>query len=99
MSNNLSSNGIGLFSVIGIVFVILKLVHVINWNWWWITLPFWGGFAFVLLLIIAIPTCIILAKYFLKFCDFLAVIDKKHSWILHVVFTLIIIGLILFFFK
>lgn len=24
-----------------IVFLILKLVHVITWSWWWVTAPLW----------------------------------------------------------
>jgi hypothetical protein len=26
----------------GITFVVLKLCHVIDWSWWWVTLPFWA---------------------------------------------------------
>lgn len=29
-------------AVLGIAFVILKLCHVIDWSWWWVTLPFWA---------------------------------------------------------
>ena len=25
-----------------LVFLVLKLCHVIDWSWWWITLPSWG---------------------------------------------------------
>jgi len=31
-----------------IVLIILKLVHIISWDWLWITAPFWG---FIVLLI------------------------------------------------
>ncbi len=27
--------------VLGIVFVILKLTHVVSWPWIWVTAPFW----------------------------------------------------------
>lgn len=40
-----SSGGSGLFGLLGIVFVTLKLTDVIDWSWWWVTLPFWGGLA------------------------------------------------------
>ena len=44
-----SSSGIevvGLLGVLlGVAFVTLKLTEVITWSWWWVTLPFWGGFA------------------------------------------------------
>lgn len=50
------SNGIGVFSLLGILFVGLKLCGVIDWSWWLVTLPFWGGtalcFAIVLLYLV-----------------------------------------------
>lgn len=46
MSNN-NSGGIGVLGVLGIVFVVLKLVGVIDWSWWYVTMPFWGSFAFI----------------------------------------------------
>ncbi len=42
-----SSGGIGVLGLLGVAFVVLKLTHVINWSWWWVTAPFWGGFALV----------------------------------------------------
>lgn len=30
-------------SLLGIVFVTLKLTGHIEWSWWWVTVPFWGG--------------------------------------------------------
>ena len=48
-----SSSGIGTLSLLGVVFVTLKLCNVITWSWWWVTLPFWGGAAiFIIGLII-----------------------------------------------
>lgn len=40
-----SSSGIGVLGLLGVVFVTLKLTGYIDWSWWWVTLPFWGGFA------------------------------------------------------
>ena len=37
-------------SVLGIVFVVLKLCNVISWSWWLVLLPFYGILAFILLL-------------------------------------------------
>lgn len=34
-------NGIGLGTVLFIVFMVLKLTGVIAWSWWWITAPLW----------------------------------------------------------
>jgi len=30
---------------LGLIFITLKLSHVIAWSWWWVTAPFWGGLA------------------------------------------------------
>lgn len=39
----------GLFGMIlFFVFLVLKLTHVIDWSWWWITAPLWGGFVICL---------------------------------------------------
>ena len=42
-----SSSGIGVLGLLGVIFVTLKLTNYIAWSWWWVTLPFWGGFALV----------------------------------------------------
>ena len=49
-----SSSGIGVFGLMGVVFVTLKLCGVITWSWWWVTAPFWGGLVLVLSLIVLI---------------------------------------------
>lgn len=51
MSNKHESTargGISTLGLLGVVFVTLKLLGVINWSWWWVTAPFWGGIALVL---------------------------------------------------
>lgn len=48
------SGGIGVFGLLGVVFVTLKLLgitEVATWSWWWVTAPFWGGFAIMLAII------------------------------------------------
>lgn len=39
MDKNTSSSGLGLSSVLTIIFVVLKLVGVIDWSWWWVFSP------------------------------------------------------------
>ena len=51
-NSNSSSSGIGVIGMLGILFVGLKLTGYINWSWWVITLPFWGGLAVVLLVVL-----------------------------------------------
>lgn len=36
-----SSGGIGFSGLLTIVFITLKLCHVINWPWWWVLSPIW----------------------------------------------------------
>lgn len=48
MADGKSSSGIGVMGLLGVAFVVLKLTGYINWSWWWVTLPFWGGIALVL---------------------------------------------------
>lgn len=40
-----SSTGLGFASVLGIVFIVLKLCKVINWSWVWVLCPFWISLA------------------------------------------------------
>jgi membrane protein YdbS with pleckstrin-like domain len=39
MDKNTSSSGLGLSTVLTIIFVVLKLVGVIAWSWWWVLSP------------------------------------------------------------
>lgn len=50
-TSNSSSGGIGVLGLLGVVFVTLKLCGVIDWSWWYVTMPFWGGFALILLIL------------------------------------------------
>lgn len=66
MADNNNSGGIGCFTVIGIVFVILKLVGVINWSWWWVTAPFWGSLALAIIVALIAGVVISVADSRLK---------------------------------
>lgn len=47
MSESKSSGGIGIFGVVFVVLITLKLAGVepvASWSWWWVTVPLWGGF-------------------------------------------------------
>jgi hypothetical protein len=45
-----SSGGVGCLTVVGIVFIILKLVGTIDWSWWLVLLPIYGPVALILVL-------------------------------------------------
>ena len=36
-----SSGGISFTGALTILFIGLKLTHVINWSWWWVLSPIW----------------------------------------------------------
>lgn len=59
MSNGSSAGGGGmsLGGVIGVVFIVLKLCHVIDWSWWWVLLPFW---LIVPLVLIGLLVCVVI---------------------------------------
>ena len=54
VSSSSSSSGIGVLGLLGVSFVVLKLTGVIDWSWWWVTLPFWGMFALILIVLVSI---------------------------------------------
>jgi len=56
MSNKqvVTTSGVSTLGLLGIAFVVLKLCHVINWSWWLVTLPFWGGLALFLAIILVV---------------------------------------------
>lgn len=45
---------INLSTILGVVFIILKLCKVITWSWVWVLAPFWISWAIGLILIIII---------------------------------------------
>lgn len=56
----------GLFGVLAIVFIVLKLVVVIDWSWWYVLLPLWGpaavGIAAAMMLLLVTITRILTKK-------------------------------------
>ena len=59
-----TSGGIGFGSTILLIFIILKLVGVIDWSWWWVLSPIW--IPIVLLLAVSILLFVVyrIVKYF-----------------------------------
>lgn len=54
MASQRSSGGIGFFGLLSIAFIVLKLTHVIDWSWWIVLSPLWGGFAIVFLILFVV---------------------------------------------
>lgn len=50
-SDSSSSGGIGFLGALALLFIGLKLTGYIDWSWWWVTAPLWGGAALFLIII------------------------------------------------
>jgi hypothetical protein len=65
---NSRNGGIGLSGTLFIVFLILKLVKVIDWSWWWVCSPLW------------IPVCLgIITAIILVILDSLGCLTSTNS--------------------
>jgi hypothetical protein len=65
MSNNevkIKSSGMGIGTILFLIFMTLKLTGDIDWSWWWVTAPLWiplvgflafAGIAVVIAIIVA----------------------------------------------
>jgi hypothetical protein len=53
-NNSSSSSGVGFFGLMFLILMTLKLTGYIDWSWWWVTAPLWGGFAFILIVILIV---------------------------------------------
>lgn len=56
-----TGSGLGLGSVLFVVFLVLKLVGVITWSWWWITAPLWipAGFGAVIFAVAGLAALVV----------------------------------------
>ena len=48
--NKQTSTSAGLCDILLVVFIVLKLCHVIDWSWWWVLAPFWIPLLLVLII-------------------------------------------------
>jgi hypothetical protein len=46
----MKGTGISFVTLLGLTFIVLKLIGTIDWSWLWVLAPFWGGFALALLI-------------------------------------------------
>ena len=52
-----SNSGIGVLGVLQIVFIVLKLLNLISWNWLVVFIPLWISLAFFVLAVIFLLIC------------------------------------------
>ena len=46
-------------SILGIIFITLKLCNVITWSWWLVLLPFYAGLAILAVILLIAFICVI----------------------------------------
>jgi hypothetical protein len=61
-SSSRSSGGISFTGALTILFIGLKLSHVINWSWWWVLSPIWISFLIVITFLIIFLLFAIIAE-------------------------------------
>ena len=52
MNDSQTTSGLSILTILGLIFVTLKLMGYITWSWWLVTLPFWGGIALIIVIAI-----------------------------------------------
>lgn len=60
---HLSRGNIGLFPLLGVLFIGLKLARLITWSWWWVTVPFWAPYTLLLLAVIVALVVALIGAY------------------------------------
>jgi len=61
-SKSTSNTGASTIGILGVAFVVLKLTGFIDWSWWWVTAPFWGGIALAFAIGIAYFVYLVIAR-------------------------------------
>lgn len=49
---NVTYQGAGFADLLCLVFIVLKLTHVINWSWWIVFAPIWMQFILIIIILI-----------------------------------------------
>jgi len=62
MQNNNVRSGVGFVSLLGLLFIGLKLGNVIAWSWWWVLSPFWLPTAAALAIILVVFLVVTIMK-------------------------------------
>lgn len=52
MNNNRTSGGIGFCGLLTIVFIVLRILGIIEWSWIWVLAPLWIPIIIVIIIIV-----------------------------------------------
>ena len=58
-----------LSTILGILFIVLKLCGVIEWSWVWVLAPFWIGAIITILVLVFVTTVAAITAYVVKKID------------------------------
>lgn len=61
--NKVEQVGIGFMEALLLLFLGLKLTHVIDWSWWWVTAPLWIPIVVLLFLLGFIYICYLIINH------------------------------------
>ena len=61
MNDSAKSGGMSLLGVLLVIFIVLKLVGVIDWSWWLVLIPLWISLGFFVLGFVIIGAITIIA--------------------------------------
>lgn len=53
-AKNASRGGVGFFTLLGLLFIGLRLAGFVDWEWWVVLAPIWGQLALIALLFVAL---------------------------------------------
>lgn len=54
MDKKFAASGLGFFEVLVLIFIVLKIVGVIEWSWWWVLCPIWIPFIIFVVIVVTI---------------------------------------------
>ena len=54
MSSNSNNGGTGVLTILFLIFLVLKLTDVIDWSWWYVTMPLWGGLLLLCIVLLSV---------------------------------------------
>ncbi len=57
-----ASGGIGFLGLLAIVFITLKLTHVVTWSWLWVLAPLWAPLAIFAAIAVVVIIALIIAQ-------------------------------------
>ena len=61
-----TNGGIGFLEALTILFIALKLTHVIDWSWWWVLAPIWIPIVVVLGIIAIVAIVVLFVKFIIN---------------------------------